>query len=109
MDDILLTHTQEYIEKIKLSDDYISYKTQVSLIKNFPDLMDRINEYRDENYRIQSQYSGDELYYKMEEFNERNEKLLEDPHVYEFLRAEAAFCRLMQDINMYILEGLEFE
>lgn len=109
MDEKLLEYTKEYIEKIKLCEDYIEYKNQAARIKNFPDLMEKINAYRDESFIIQRQYEGEQLYDKMEEFNERNEKLLEDPHVYDFLHAEAGFCRLMQDINMHILEGLEFE
>lgn len=102
-------YVDEFVEKLKTTDEFISYHNQLGIIKHFPDLMEQINKYREENFMIQNDYDGDELFDKMEEFNERNEKFLENPTVSDFLHAEAGICRLLQEVNIRIMEGIEFE
>ena len=45
----------------------------------------------------------------MDAFEQEFERFREDPVVDEFLRAELAFCRMMQEINLYITEAVNFE
>ena len=45
----------------------------------------------------------------MDAFEKEYEKFRENPIVDDFLKAELAFCRLMQEINMIITEELDFE
>ena len=109
MDQRFLKFTNDFVENIKMTDEYKAYSNQVQIISHYPDLMEQLNAFRDENFRIQNEYEDDELYDKIEEFNQRKEKFLEDPRVDSFLRAEAAFCKAMQEINVYIMEGLNFQ
>ncbi|MCQ2081256.1 MAG: YlbF family regulator [Lachnospiraceae bacterium] len=109
MDQRIREYTDAYIEQLKTSDEYINYNHQLSVIKNFPDLMEKINAYREENFMIQNRYEGDELFDKMEEFTNKYEPLLENPRVYDFIHSEAAFCRMIQEINTNIVEGLNFQ
>lgn len=102
-------YVKEFVDKLKMTDEYIAYRNQLGVIKHFPDLMEQINKYREENFLIQNEYDGDELFDKMEEFNVRNEKFLENPTVSDFLHAEAGICRLIQEVNVKIMEGLDFE
>ena len=46
---------------------------------------------------------------KSEEFAEKYQIFRENPLVNDFLTAETAFCRMMQEINLKITEGLQFE
>ncbi|MCR4991245.1 MAG: YlbF family regulator [Lachnospiraceae bacterium] len=102
-------YTQSFLEKIKTTDIYLNYLEQVKKIKNYPDLLQQINEYRDESFMIQNKYEGEELYDKTEELSAKYEKFLEIPVVDDFMNSELALVRTMQDINMYIVEGLDFQ
>ena len=46
---------------------------------------------------------------KMEAFEREYEKFREDPLVEEFLDAELAFCRMMQEIDVKLAEAVDFE
>ncbi len=71
--------------------------------------MEEINAYRQENFDIQNRYEGEELFDKQDELQNKYERLLDDPKASSFLHAEAGFCRMIQEINEYIMEGLKFE
>ncbi|MCR4851204.1 MAG: YlbF family regulator [Lachnospiraceae bacterium] len=109
MDKSIESYTQEFLDKIKTTDIYLNYLEQVKKIKNYPDLLNQINEYRNESFMLQNQYEGEELYDRTEEMSQRYEKFLEIPVVDDFMSAELALVRTMQDINMYIVEGLDFQ
>lgn len=99
----------QFVENIKKTEEYESYNAQVLAIQKFPELMEQINSYRKENFEIQNRYEGDELYDKMDEFSNKYESFLENPRVNDFLQSETAFCRMMQEINVYIMEGINFQ
>lgn len=109
MNEIIKGYTDEFIERIKTSDEYIAYKNKVNVIRRIPDLMNQINEYRDENFRLQNTYEGDELFDKTEELQNRYDNLLNDSNATLFLHAEADFVKMLQEINYQILEGLDFQ
>ena len=101
--------TDEYVEKLKTAEEYLTYTKELQKIREYPELLDRINFYREENFVIQNTYEGDELYDKLEEFSRKYEDFLEDTRVDEFLTAEAAFVKMLQDVNTRIIEGLNFQ
>lgn len=109
MDPRIREYTNKYIEQLKTSDEYVNYNNQLTVIRNFPDLMEQINAYREENFMIQNRYEGDELFDKMEEFTNKYESLMENPRAYDFIHSEAAFCRMIQEISTDIVEGLNFQ
>ncbi len=109
MNSLISEYTDKFIEQLKTSDEYKEYNNQLEVIKHFPDLMSQINQYRQENFIIQNQYESDELYDKMEEFSNKYEYLMENPRAYDFIHAEAAFCKMMQEVNIRMIEGLKFQ
>ena len=46
---------------------------------------------------------------EVDAFEKEYEKFRENPIVDDFLRAELAFCRLMQEVNTYITGELDFQ
>jgi cell fate (sporulation/competence/biofilm development) regulator YlbF (YheA/YmcA/DUF963 family) len=109
MDKSIESYTQDFVEKIKTTDIYLNYLEQVKKIQKYPDLLNQINEYRNESFMLQNKYEGEELYDRTEELSQRYEKFLEIPVVDDFMSAELALVRTMQDINMYIVERLDFQ
>ena len=58
---------------------------------------------------MQNTSQVDELFDMMDVFEKEYEKFRENPLVDDFLQAELAFCRLMQEINMFVTQELDFQ
>ena len=58
---------------------------------------------------MQSTTQVDELFDKMDAFEREYEKFRENPIVDDFLKAELAFCRLMQELETFVTQELDFE
>ncbi|MBQ8598118.1 MAG: YlbF family regulator [Lachnospiraceae bacterium] len=101
--------SREYIRAIKDTAVYKNYRTQLERIKQYPDLYRQVNEFRQRNYEIQNTEQVDELFDKIDAFEREYEKFRENPIVDEFLRAELALCRMMQKIDIFITEELDFD
>ena len=96
-----------YIDAIKSSEEYLDYTSKKNRVKQFPELKARIDEYRRRNYEMQN--SENTVYENIEAFEKEYEALWEEPLAADFLTAELAFCRMMQEVNLKITESLDFE
>ena len=101
--------TKQFAAYIQKSDTYQEYLFQREKIKKQPELYDRVNEFRQRNFDIQNETDSEELFDKMEAFEREYAKFRENPLVEDFLRAELAFCRMMQDINVLLTAEIDFE
>lgn len=99
----------KFIRTIKESQTYKKYYYQLEKIKRHPETFERVNEFRRKNFEIQNTSEVDDLFDKMDAFEKEYEKFREDPMVDDFLHAELAFCRMMQEITIYITEELDFQ
>lgn len=109
MDNLVRKAAENFVEEIKRSDVYKQYEIQKEKLNRQPALFERVKEYRQRNFALQSSVQTEELLEKMEAFEREYEKFREDPLVDDFLRAELAFCRMMQEINVWITAELDFE
>ena len=118
MEDSLENATASYVKAIRDTAVYKKYCEQLERLKRNPEQYQKVNEFRRRNFEIQNTAQKqhekilkivDELFDKMDAFEQEFEKFREDPVVDEFLRAELAFCRMMQEVNLYITEAVNFE
>ncbi len=109
MDTVVLEATERLVDEIKKSDIFKDYNFQKEKLKRHPDLFERVKEYRQINFALQNNTREDELFYKIDSFEKEYEKFRENPLVEDFLGAELAFCRMMQEINGKIMSELDFE
>ncbi|MGN0376799.1 MAG: YlbF family regulator [Suilimivivens sp.] len=109
MEQSLENATMGYVKAIKETKVYRKYCEQLERLKEYPEQYKKVNEFRKKNYEIQNTTQKDELFDKMDAFEQEYEKFREDPVVDDFLRAELAFCRMMQEINLMITEAVDFE
>ena len=91
------------------ADEFLEYSIQKEKVGRYPALKEQIDEYRRKNYEFQLLSDSDELFEKIDVFQQEYEQFREDPLVSDFLAAELAFCRMMQEINIRITEGVDFE
>lgn len=99
---------EQMIEAVLDSPEYRAYDEQRNKVKQFPDLKAKIDEFRARNYLLQISNDADALE-KLEQFEREYSDFLEDSRVIDFLAAELAFCRMMQDIGIQITEAVQFE
>lgn len=108
MEQSLIDATEKYAERIRCTDVYRTYQEQLSLIRQNPEKYQRVNEFRRKNYELQ-QSEGRDIDERIEALAEEMEKFREDPVVDDFFRAELAFCRMMQEINLRVTEAINFD
>lgn len=97
------------LDAIRQSEEYRAYRYQLEKINLQPELRSQIDAYRDENFALQNNTPDDQLLWQMEQFEEKYRKFRENPLVSDFLTAELAFVRKMQEVNLKIAEGIQFE
>lgn len=94
---------------IRETDVYQEYLHQRELLKKQPELYAQVNAYRQKNFDIQSESDGVELFDRMEAFEREYREFRENPAVDDFLRAELAFCRMIQEMNVLLTAQIDFE
>ena len=98
---------ERLIIAVRESAAYREYKVQLERVKAYPELKKQIDEFRARNYEWQN--STECALDQLELFEREYEKFRENPLVADFLEAELAFCRMMQDINIRLTEAVQFE
>lgn len=98
---------QLLIEEIMASDTYKTYDMQRKKLQKYPLIKEQIDEYRWLNYELQQE--GDVVLEQLEQFTEEYQEFRANPLVSDFLAAELALCRMVQDMNAKILETIHFE
>lgn len=105
----LVQALEELITEIKNTDIYKEYKKQRDIIEQYPDLTEKIDEFRQRNFALQTSNSEEDMFDAIDRFEKEYEQFRENPLVNDFLDAELYFCRMMQDIHLKITEAMEFE
>lgn len=98
---------QVYIDKLLKSEEYQRYAEQKERVKAYPDLKKQIDEFRRRNFEMQ--HSGDNLFERIEAFEREYSDFRDNPLVADFLEAELAFCRMMQDHYAEVMKAIDFE
>ena len=97
----------DLIGAIKDTEEYRKYVELKEGLKQFPELKAQIDEYRRRNFAMQMENSP--AFEKIERFEREYEDFREDRRVSDFLAAELAFCRMMQKMELRIIDSLDFE
>lgn len=100
---------KKFAAVIQESDTYKEYYYQREKIKKQPELYDKVNEFRQKNFDLQNESDSEDLFDRMEVFEQEYAKFRENPLVDDFLRAELAFCRMMQEVDILLAAEIDFE
>lgn len=94
---------------LKESDEYIRFQAIQDRVHKLPELELQINRFRRKNYLLQNSQGAVDLYEETDRMEQEYREFRKNPVVEEYLSAENALCRIVQQINWTIIEGLEFE
>ena len=98
---------QQLIADILASDIYRKYDIQRIRVNAIPELKAQIDEFRRRNLELQTDENT--TIAQIDSFEREYARFRENPIVDDFLAAELAFCRLMQDINLRLTDAMHFE
>ena len=101
------TNVQLLIWSIKRSPEYKEYKRSEDALKKYPELKARADEYRARNYKIQNSVDDTNAFQIMADLSHESEVLHKIPVVHDYLQAELGVCRLLQNISLEIIGGLD--
>lgn len=79
---------------VQNSEEYQEFEKYRDLLKENPELMDRVNAFRGNNFRLQNEANRDELFRGTEQLNRESRELRRDPLVNAFLDADLLFVNL---------------
>lgn len=99
----------EFIQSILDTPEYKEYQEEKAKIRQWPELKERIDEFRQRNFELQQIKDQNRFLEEMERFEREFEDFTSDSRVHEFLKKELSFCRMMQEINRKVTENLDFE
>ena len=105
--DTVAKDTQALLTSIRKNPVYREYKKQEKILGRNPDLMERVNRFRADNFRLQHKDDRDTLLRDAEQLSRESAELRQNPEVNAYLDAELALCRLIQQVCVSITEGIE--
>ena len=108
-DSEIMEAAKKFAAIIQETDTYKEYYNQREKVKKQPELYDKVNEFRQKNFDLQNESDSEDLFDRMEAFDQEYAKFRENPLVDDFLRAELAFCRMMQDVEILLGAEIDFE
>lgn len=99
--------TKALIAAIEESEEYTRYQKAKQDICKYPLLKQKADEFRKKNYEMQN--SRMDIFEEADKLQQEFAEVIENFVVREYLTAENAFCRVLQQINWQLIENLDFE
>ena len=97
------------VEAIADSPQYRRYLEVSEKVHGYPQLERQINEFRKKNFELQSSTGQGDLFDRVDQFETEYAQFRKDPLVQEYLSAELAVCRVLQNVNYTILRNIDFD
>ncbi len=100
--------TKEFVAQLKQSHIYLEYLTAKEEAIKDENLWNRIMDYRRNRFDMSSILNGREIYDRIEIFERDYADLYDNEIARNYLDAELALCRLLQDISLSLVADLDF-
>ena len=100
-------HIEILLEAIRNTDVYKEYKKQDDILKSSPQLCERVDQFRSDNFRLQNEAGDDNLFHIVEKLSRESAELRRVPEVNAYLDAELALCKMMQKICSDLISGID--
>ena len=102
-------YTKQLVQAIQESQEYQEFCEVREQLRRQPELRDRMNEMRRMNFELQSTAPSEELYRELNSIWKEFREFRKNPLADEFLKAELAMCRMLQQINNEITSAVDLD
>ncbi len=99
--------TNELRDEIVKSAEYIRYQDARQQIARYPMLKKKADEFRKRNFDLQN--SGADIFAEADNLRQEYTYITQNAVVGEYLDAESAFCRVLQQVNWRLMQDLDFD
>lgn len=96
-------------EAIKQSREYADYQRAKEELQKNPELAQQVDEFRRLNYELQNSDNSDYAYERNDEIEALFAGFRKENTAVDFLNAELALCRMLQEINYTMAEIIDFD
>lgn len=96
------------VGEICATPEYRQYEETLKQLKKDEPLFKRVTEYRERNFALQ-QSDSEDLMDMLDALTNEYEDVINIELASEFLEAEVALCRLVQNFQRDVIAGLNFE
>lgn len=100
---------REFVSKMKESDEFCLYRETAAELALYPIWKSRVQELRKKNYQLQNSGETPDLYVALERLQEEYKDIYSNAVTANFLNAEVAVCRIIQQLNEELIDSLDFE
>lgn len=98
---------EELLAVVREGEVYQIYRREEEKMKQNPELLKRVDEFRANNFYLQQEADGDSLFEVTERLQQESLELRRDPQVNAYLDAELALCKLLQQVCKKVIDGVE--
>lgn len=102
-------YVNRVIEEIKSESVYRQYTTSLEKLNANPEIKRQVDELRRLNYQAQIKNDDIDSYDTIDDIDDKINELSCIPEVNQVLEAEAALCRLLQDISVRVHEAIHLD
>lgn len=102
-------YTKQLVQAIQESQEYQEFCEVREQLRRQPELRERMNEMRRMNFELQSTAPSEELYRELNSIWKEFREFRKNPLADEFLKAELAMCRMLQQINNEITSAVDLD
>ena len=107
--DKIQTCVDALIEAIQEGEAYQHYMACEEKLKQQPELREKIDEFRAAVFHLNNDDSGEDLFEKIDHFENKYQEFRKNPLVNEFLEAEVDVCRMLQRITNKIQSSADIQ
>ena len=100
----LKTSIEELKQSLLESEAFLRYQKVRAEVHNYPE-----KEYRRKNYFLQNSKEQLDLFTEEDRLEQEYADVYKDPLLGEYLAAEVAVCRIIQQVNKELIGCLDFE
>ncbi len=109
MEPEIMKETDVLIHRIVSSQVYREYRQSLEKVEQYPELKERLDSFRTRNYELQTSMPEGASFEELDDLDREKRELTQNPLLAEFLAAELALCRMMQEIMNKLVVSLDFE
>ena len=105
----LKTSIEELKKSLLESEAFLRYQKIRAEVHNYPEKENRLHEFRRKNYFLQNSREQLDLFTEEDRLEQEYADVYKDPLLGEYLAAEVAVCRIIQQVNKELIGCLDFE
>lgn len=97
----------EFTRQLKLTPEYVHYEKKRAIVSSDSERWKKANEYRKARFHLM--HDNPDPYEMLETFERENEHLHWDQIIEDYLEAEVAVCRLVQEVYVKIFAAIDID